>query len=52
LENGDLRIGLHIQGFSNGESESYVNKVPDGGMTVSLLGLALAGMGVVARRRK
>ena len=26
--------------------------VPDGGMTISLLGMALAGLGLVARRKK
>lgn len=25
LNNGDLRIGLHVQGFTGGGSESFVN---------------------------
>ena len=27
LESGDLRVGLHVQGFSGGYSESFVNNV-------------------------
>ena len=59
LEGGvDLRIGLHVRSIgTTGGSDSYVNNpgggdpsVPDGGTTVSLLGLALAGMGIAARR--
>ncbi|MFT3953707.1 MAG: PEP-CTERM sorting domain-containing protein [Piscinibacter sp.] len=59
LLNGDLRIGLHVQGFSNGGSESFVN----GGTTpiaspapepetyaMMLAGLAIVGG--IARRRK
>jgi hypothetical protein len=48
---GSLRIGLHVQGLSDGQSESYVNKVPDGGTTMSLLGFGLAAIGAYARRR-
>ena len=53
LNDGSLRIGLHVQGIgADGGGDSYVNvsAVPDGGMTMSLLGLALAGIGLVARR--
>lgn len=59
LLNGDLRIGLHVQGFSNGGSESFVN----GGSTpiaspapepetyaMMLAGLAIVGG--IARRKK
>lgn len=59
LLNGDLRIGLHVQGFSNGGSESFVN----GGTTpiaspapepetyaMMLAGLAIVGG--IARRKK
>ena len=49
LENGDLRIGIHVQGFGTGGSESFVNDpIPEPG-TVLLLGLGLAGL--AARRR-
>jgi MYXO-CTERM domain-containing protein len=42
-----LRIGIHVQGFADGGSESFVNNVPAPGM------LALAGAGgLFAARRK
>jgi hypothetical protein len=60
LNAGQLRIGLHIQGFSNGQSEGYVNNgptpppppsVPDSGSTLFLLGLGILGLRAFARRR-
>ena len=49
LTDGRLRIGLHVQGFSGGGSESFVNNpVPEPG-TALLFGLGLAGL--AARRR-
>ncbi len=39
LEDGSLRIGIHVQGFAGGGSESFVN-VPEPG-AVGLVGLGL-----------
>jgi hypothetical protein len=63
LTSGDLRLGLHVQsiGGTNGQSASYVNNkyvvptqvsavpLPAG---VWLFGTALAGLGLVGRRRR
>ena len=49
LENGDLRIGLHVQGFTGGGSESFVNNpVPEPGVGL-LLSLGLAGLAAYRR---
>jgi hypothetical protein len=31
LESGDMRIGLHVQGYASGGSEAFVNGPPNGG---------------------
>jgi hypothetical protein len=49
LTNGDLRIGLHVQGFTGGGSESFVNNPIPEPTTALLFGLGLAGL--AARRR-
>jgi hypothetical protein len=52
-----LRIGIHVQGFANGASESYVNtdrpptRVPEPG-TIALIGIGLAVLGFVIGRRR
>ena len=57
LNSGALRLGLHVQGFANGGSESFVNEGPPPPTSVpeptvlSLFGLALLGVGFVRRRR-
>jgi hypothetical protein len=50
---GDLRIGLHVQSFSNGGSESFVN-VPTPVPEADTYAMLLAGLGLVgfAVRRK
>ena len=59
---GGLRIGIHVQGFASGGSESFVNNppsvpppppptgIPEPGV-LSLVGFSLLGM-LVARRRR
>jgi len=48
LADGGLRIGLHVQGFLDGKSESYVNGPPvlplPGAVLLGVLGLGAAGM--------
>ena len=53
-QSGSLRIGIHVQGFANGGSESFVNSTPTP-VPVPAAGLLLMGaLGAltVARRRK
>jgi len=56
LNTGALRLGLHVQGFANGGSESFVNEgppttsVPEPAM-LSLFSLVLLGVGFMRRRR-
>ena len=51
LASGDLRIGIHVQGFDSGGSESFVNSIPDPA-TVFLLGSACLMGGLAGFRRK
>jgi hypothetical protein len=51
LLNGDARIGLHIQGYEDGESDSYVSQVPIPAAGI-LFASALVAAGVFGRRKK
>jgi hypothetical protein len=48
LNNTSLRIGIHVQGFSVGDSESFVNNPPTapvpGAVLLGMLGLGTAGL--------
>jgi hypothetical protein len=49
-----LRIGLHIQGYADGSSNSYVNLPPPPDSVIPLpniAGLGLAGLGIIIARR-
>jgi len=51
-QSGSLRVGIHVQGFSNGGSESFVNTTP-APVPVPAAGLLLAGaIGALALSRR
>ncbi len=50
LHSGDLQVGLHVQGFSNGGSESFVSVPEPAVYALLLVGLPLIGFAI--RRRK
>jgi hypothetical protein len=59
LASGELRIGIHVQGYASGGSESFINDgVVDGGEPVPLPGAIVLGaigagcVGWLRRRRK
>ncbi|MFG0276141.1 MAG: hypothetical protein ACF8QF_13900 [Phycisphaerales bacterium] len=54
LVDGTLRIGMHVQGFADGGSESFVNLPPEFDVVPlpGPAGLAIVGLGAVAARRR
>lgn len=52
LADGRLRIGIHVQGFANGGSESFVNTPVPVPAAVWLFGSGLLGLAGIARRKK
>jgi hypothetical protein len=52
LSDGRLRIGIHVQGFSSGGSESFVNVPVPIPAAVWLFGSGLLGLAGVARRKR
>lgn len=51
LADGSLRIGMHVQSFASGGSESVLNRPVPEAHTMLLLGLGLAGLGRIGRAR-
>lgn len=52
LESGTLRIGIHVQGFSGGGSESFINNPVPVPAAVWLFGSGLLGLIGISRRKK
>ncbi len=55
LATGNLRIGIHVQGFADGGSESFINDPPDTPVpepaTMLLFGSGLVWMAALGRKR-
>lgn len=58
LNGGDLRIGLHVQGFADGGSESFINNTPDpvsavvpAPGSVLLAGIGISFVGFLRKRK-
>ena len=51
LADGRLRIGVHVQGFASGGSESLLNPPLPEPSTLALLAVGLVGLARAGRRR-
>jgi hypothetical protein len=49
IYSGDLRVGLHVQGFAGGGSDSFVTPEPG---TLAVLGFSLVALAGLTRRRR
>ncbi len=52
LDTGAIRIGLHLQALSDGQSESYISTPIPEPEIYAMMGLGLGLMGFMARRRR
>ena len=50
LFDGKAYLNIHTTFVPSGEIRGFLKQVPDNGLTLSLLGLGLAGLAVVRRR--
>ncbi|MDX2197454.1 MAG: hypothetical protein SF069_00610 [Phycisphaerae bacterium] len=51
MNNGDLRLGIHVQALPDGQSDSFITTEPIPSPTASMLGLVGLALAGVMRRR-
>lgn len=52
LASGELRIGIHVQGYASGGSEAFINNPNPVPAPAGVSALALAGLAAARRRRR